>query len=56
MCQVELDDRTFTLQHHDHYHVEPEQWHRLHNPFTQPCKIVEIQYGDYCGEDDIEHR
>jgi len=56
MCHVELDDRTFTLQHHDHYHVEPEQWHRLYNPFTQPCKIVEIQYGDYCGEDDIEHR
>ena len=56
MCQVELDDRTFTLQHHDHYHVEPEQWHRLHNPFTQPCKIVEIQYGDYCGEDDIERK
>jgi cytidyltransferase-like protein len=56
MCQVELDDRTFTLQHHDHYHVGPEQWHRLYNPFAQPCKIVEIQYGDYCGEDDIEHR
>ena len=56
MCQVELDDQTFTLQHHDHYHVEPEQWHRLHNPFTVPCKIVEIQYGDYCGEDDIERR
>lgn len=56
MCQVELDDQTFTLQHHDHYHIEPEQWHRLHNPFTVPCKIVEIQYGDYCGEDDIERR
>jgi mannose-6-phosphate isomerase-like protein (cupin superfamily) len=56
MCQVELDDQTFTLQHHDHYHVEPEQWHRLHNPFTVPCKLVEIQYGDYCGEDDIERR
>jgi cytidyltransferase-like protein len=56
MCQVELDDQTFTLQHHDHYHVKPEQWHRLHNPFTMPCKIVEIQYGIACEEDDIERR
>ena len=56
MCQVELDNQTLTLQHHDHYHVNPEQWHRLHNPFTVPCRIVEVQYGDYCGEDDIERR
>lgn len=56
MCQVELKDRTFTMQHHDHYHVDPEEWHRLYNPFSVPCKIVEIQYGDYCGEDDIERK
>jgi cytidyltransferase-like protein len=56
MCCVELADQTLTLQHHDHYHVEAESWHRLHNPFSVPCKIVEIQYGIACDEDDIERR
>lgn len=32
------------------------QWHQLCNPFTAPCKVVEIQYGPYCGEDDIERK
>lgn len=55
-CQVELEDQTVTLQLHDHYHVPAETWHRLHNPFSVPCKIVEIQYGYACDEDDIERR
>ena len=29
-------------------------WHRLNNPYTVPCRIVEIQYGLLCDEDDIE--
>jgi len=56
MCQVELEDRTFTLQHHNNYHLPENTWHRLHNPFSVPCKIVEIQYGARCLEDDIERR
>lgn len=31
-------------------------WHRLTNPFSKPCRIVEIQYGDECVEDDIERK
>lgn len=31
-------------------------WHKLSNPFTEPCRIVEIQYGDECIEDDIERK
>lgn len=55
-CRVELEDQTITLQLHDHYHVPAETWHRLHNPFSVPCKIVEIQYGIACDEEDIERR
>jgi len=29
-------------------------WHRLYNPYDEPCKIVEIQYGTVCIEEDIE--
>jgi cytidyltransferase-like protein len=31
-------------------------WHRLSNPYTVPCRIVEIQYGLLCDEDDIERQ
>ncbi len=44
------------LSKHQTYHVSVEQWHRLFNPFDAPCKIVEIQYGISCDEDDIERR
>jgi cytidyltransferase-like protein len=56
MCQVELEDRTFTLQHHDQWAIESNQWHKLSNPFSIPCKLVEIQYGARCSEDDIERK
>ena len=55
-CIVELDNGYKKLNKHDNYHILNEQWHRLHNPYDNPCKIVEIQYGNYCGEDDIDRR
>jgi cytidyltransferase-like protein len=45
-----------TLTKHQTHHVSVEKWHRLFNPFNEPCKIVEIQYGIACTEDDIERR
>jgi mannose-6-phosphate isomerase-like protein (cupin superfamily) len=32
------------------------QWHRLSNPFSSPCRLIEIQYGDQCEEYDIERK
>jgi len=31
-------------------------WHKLTNPFDKPCRIVEIQYGEECVEEDIERK
>jgi cytidyltransferase-like protein len=31
-------------------------WHRLSNPYKTPCRIVEIQYGEECNEEDIERK
>ena len=45
-----------TLTKHQTHHISVEKWHRLFNPFDEPCKIVEIQYGIACTEDDIERR
>ena len=44
------------LSEHMNYHVAKGDWHRLTNPYEIPCKIVEIQYGAACTEEDIERR
>jgi mannose-6-phosphate isomerase-like protein (cupin superfamily) len=45
-----------TLNQHDEYKVPQGEWHQLVNPFPYPCKIVEIQYGAQCTEEDIERK
>ena len=42
------------LNVHDEYDVAVGDWHQLTNPFDKPCRVVEIQYGDSCIEEDIE--
>jgi cytidyltransferase-like protein len=41
---------------HEYLHIESEKWHQLVNEQSDPLKIVEIQYGDRCEEDDIERK
>lgn len=41
---------------HDSLFIGQGQWHQLANPFDQPCRIVELQYGSVCEEWDIERR
>ena len=43
-----------TLDIHGEFKVNKNEWHQLTNPFATPCRIVEIQYGDKCIEEDIE--
>lgn len=45
-----------TLTLHEEYRVPVGEWHQLTNPFDMPCKIVEIQYGKECIEEDIERK
>ena len=44
------------LNKHDQLHIVKQEWHQLTNPYSHPLKIVEIQYGDQCVEEDIERR
>lgn len=37
-------------------HIATNQWHRLANETDKPLKIIEIQYGEECIEEDIERR
>lgn len=43
-------------QRHQYLHIGTHEWHQLINEDPNPLKIVEIQYGDRCEENDIERR
>lgn len=42
------------LNEHNSKHIPVGDWHQLVNPHEVPCRIVEIQYGVECVEEDIE--
>lgn len=42
------------LKKHQEFKIPVTEWHQLTNPYDVPCKIVEIQYGQDCIEEDIE--
>lgn len=44
------------LQEHDYYRIPNQNWHQLVNPYDEPCKVIEIQYGSQCLEEDIERK
>jgi mannose-1-phosphate guanylyltransferase/mannose-6-phosphate isomerase len=41
---------------HQHIHIDRGSWHQLCNFTDKPCRIVEIQYGEACVEEDIERQ
>lgn len=40
----------------DNLHIKRGEWHMLANQTESPLRIVEIQYGTSCSEDDIERK
>ena len=51
---VELEGQPKTLGIHDDVEISIGWWHRLSNKTTMPLRIVEIQTGMKCVEEDIE--
>lgn len=45
-----------TLYKHNQVTIPCGAWHRLSNESNEPLKIIEIQYGQKCIEEDIERR
>ena len=44
------------LDVHEHTFIECREWHQLCNETDQPLKLIEIQYGQDCVEEDIERQ
>ena len=56
MARVVNETGSTTLGVHGSYFVARNEWHQLTNPFPEPLKMIEIQYGPECTEEDIERR
>lgn len=44
------------LKKHEALHIPVGAWHQLCNDTDKPVRIVEIQYGEQCEEEDIERK
>jgi len=47
-------DQQFVLNRNESAYIPAKDWHRIENPGSDPLEIIEVQTGDYLGEDDIE--
>ena len=52
----QFSKRTIDLYKHVSVYIPKDVWHRLENPSDELLKIVEIQYGEKCEEEDIVRR
>jgi len=53
MAKVRLGDKEFLLQPNESTYIPLETRHRLENPGSEDVHLIEVQTGDYFGEDDI---
>lgn len=44
------------ISKYDNKIIPIDGWHKLINPFDVQCRIIEIQYGEQCVEEDIERK
>ena len=52
-ARVTCDERVFDLHENESAHIPLGAKHRLQNLGSTPLEIIEVQSGDYLGEDDI---
>jgi len=53
IAKVIHEDKEFTLNRNESTYIPAEHKHRLENTGVEPLIIIEVQTGDYLGEDDI---
>jgi len=52
LVTIDRDDQP--LKRGESVDIPRETLHRVKNPGKEPVMFIEVQTGDYCGEDDIE--
>ncbi len=54
IATVDLDDKVFELKKNESIFIPMGSLHRLQNKHREVLNLIEVQTGDYFGEDDIE--
>jgi mannose-1-phosphate guanylyltransferase/mannose-6-phosphate isomerase len=52
-ARVTIDDRVFVLSENESTYIPLGARHRLENPGRSQLELIEVQSGNYLGEDDI---
>ena len=52
-ARITRNDEEFDLRVNESTYIEIGDVHRIANPYAEPAHIIEVQCGDYLGEDDI---
>lgn len=52
-AEVTVGEETRLMHENESVFIPVEAVHRLANPGNEPLHLIEVQYGDYLGEDDI---
>jgi mannose-1-phosphate guanylyltransferase/mannose-6-phosphate isomerase len=52
-ARITLDEKEFDLTVNESTYIPIGAVHRIANPYDEPAHIIEVQCGDYLGEDDI---
>ena len=52
-ARITLNDKEFDLAVNESTYIPIGAVHRIANPYDDPVHIIEVQCGDYLGEDDI---
>lgn len=52
-ASVEIDGKEQSLNENDHCFIPRKSIHSLENKYEESLQILELQYGEYLGEDDI---
>jgi len=53
VAKVRIDREEFLLGPNESTYIPVETQHRLENPGSEDVHLIEVQTGDYFGEDDI---
>lgn len=56
MALLKTSDSAIVYRQFDTVHIPSNSWHQLINATDEPLKIIEIQYGEDCIEEDIERK
>jgi mannose-1-phosphate guanylyltransferase/mannose-6-phosphate isomerase len=54
IARITCDDEVFELRANESTYIPVGSKHRIENPGSETLHIIEVQTGDYLGEDDIE--